>query len=429
MILFVLRVFAVRPLCNFLRELYCCCMGVAVLLDARTILIATTFKVSPLPGRAGWCEDTSDDSVHASENSVVAGVAASPLRELDVAVAAARCGENNCNGHLLEFKNSLLAAESCYSLYRLNSLNSLICHPSMHAPSLTSEMCVESVGVVGVERFGEGDVEVARWLGIARVDGSMHDVIRCVSARFNSRIRGHSECHGSSCGQFGSSPNSRVVRGPGLRGGTKEQVRQGAGEKLAFAQQLSGRVRVGTWAGGKNSLNLRISQEKEIMTRCAGATVPSLIPFVTLVLPGPGSDIRMKMEWKVLSKTRKSGVWSFQTAGSLWESGVWPMLMGAVDWVRKGSYHTAWAFPCGSLCSCSYAYGRGPAVGPHTGQRCWPLLAGVRRAIAPLMKPWCAEGEVRTAANLNLYRGCTRALVGTVVMSRCLGDAQSSSCL
>ena len=27
------------------------------------------------------------------------------------------------------------------------------------------------------------------------------------------------------------------------------------------------------------------------------------------------------------------------------------------------------------------------------------------RAIAPLMKPWCAEVEVPTAANLNLYRG------------------------
>ena len=27
------------------------------------------------------------------------------------------------------------------------------------------------------------------------------------------------------------------------------------------------------------------------------------------------------------------------------------------------------------------------------------------RAIAPLMKPWCAEGDVPTAANLNLYRG------------------------
>ena len=56
---------------------------------------------------------------------------------------------------------------------------------------------------------------------------------------------------------------SRVVRGPGLRGGTKGQVRQGAGEKLAFAQQLSGRVHVGTWAGGNKSLNLRISQHHQ----------------------------------------------------------------------------------------------------------------------------------------------------------------------
>ena len=42
-------------------------------------------------GCDGWFEDTFDDFVHASENSVVAGVAASTLQELDVAVAAARC--------------------------------------------------------------------------------------------------------------------------------------------------------------------------------------------------------------------------------------------------------------------------------------------------------------------------------------------------
>ena len=41
---------------------------------------------------------------------------------------------------------------------------------------------------------------------------------------------------------------------------------------------------------------------------------------------------------------------------------------------------------------------------PQIGARCWPLLAGVWRAIAPLMKPWCAEEEVPTAANLNFYR-------------------------
>ena len=78
------------------------------------------------------CEDTVDDSVHASENSVVARVAACSVCELDVAFAAARCGENNCNGHLLEFQKSLLAAESGYSLHRLSSLNSLILS-SIHA--------------------------------------------------------------------------------------------------------------------------------------------------------------------------------------------------------------------------------------------------------------------------------------------------------
>ena len=109
----------------------------AVLLDART-LDCHEVSASAVAGRAGWCEDTFDDSVHAFEKSVVAGVTASSRRELDVAVAAARCGENNCNGHLLEFKNLLLAAESGYSLHYLNSPNSLFCHPSMHAPSLAS---------------------------------------------------------------------------------------------------------------------------------------------------------------------------------------------------------------------------------------------------------------------------------------------------
>ena len=31
----------------------------------------------------------------------------------------------------------------------------------------------------------------------------------------------------------------------------------------------------------------------------------------------------------------------------------------------------------------------GSAVGSYTGELCWPLLAGVWRAIAPLVKPWC----------------------------------------
>ena len=91
--------------------------------------------------------------------------------------------------------------------------------------------------------------------------------------------------------------------------------------------------------------------------------------------------------------------------GALRGENLFSLLDAVGDWERKGSYRTAWAVPCDSSCTCSYSYGQGPAIGPHTGQRCWPLLEGVWRAIAPLMKPWCAEEEVPTAANLNLYRG------------------------
>ena len=120
--------------------------------------------------------------------------------------------------------------------------------------------------------------------------------------------------------------------------------------------------------------------------------------------PGPGRIIGNMLGWSLEEKNVVgSGVWLFR--GALQGKNLFSSLDACGDWVRKGSYHKAWAVPCDSLCSCSYSYGQGPALGPHTGRRCWPLLEGVWRAIAPLMKPWCAEGEVPTAANLNLYRG------------------------
>ena len=91
--------------------------------------------------------------------------------------------------------------------------------------------------------------------------------------------------------------------------------------------------------------------------------------------------------------------------GCLEKGETFTALFAPGDWVRNGSHHTVWSVPCDSSCTCSYAYGQGPAIGPHSGKRCWPLLAGLWRAIAPLMKPWSAEGDVPTAPNLNLYRG------------------------
>ena len=148
-----------------------------------------------------------------------------------------------------------------------------------------------------------------------------------------------------------------------------------------------------------------ISQEQEMERRCAVSAFPPRTPFVTLVLPGPGSDIRKMMWWKVMCKTEESGVWFLHNVVGLWRRWVLSKLICAVDWVRKGAYHTAWSVSSTSSCSCSYAYGQGTAVGPQTGEWCWPLLVKLWRAIAPLMKPWCAEGDLPGAANLNLHRG------------------------
>ena len=148
---------------------------------------------------------------------------------------------------------------------------------------------------------------------------------------------------------------------------------------------------------------LRISQEVDIVLGCAVRVTRPSCPDYSSEPPGPGRIIGNMLGWSRLVKTERSGVWV--SRGAFQGENLFSLHDAAGDWERKGSYRTAWAVPCNSSCSCSYAYGHGPAIGPNTGERCWPLLAGVWRAIAPLMKPWCAEGEVPTAANLNLYRG------------------------
>ena len=110
-----------------------------------------------------------------------------------------------------------------------------------------------------------------------------------------------------------------------------------------------------------------------------------------------------------MEKTDRSGVRFFR--GALQGRNLFSFLDAIEDWERKGSYPTASAVPCDSSYTCSYAHGQGTGIGPHSGKRCWPLLPGLWRASALLMKPWCAEGEVPTAANVNLYRGW-RSCVG-----------------
>ena len=127
--------------------------------------------------------------------------------------------------------------------------------------------------------------------------------------------------------------------------------------------------------------------------------IPPSSPDFDTSSPGPGREAKSWIGWTPLRKTARSGARLFR--GALQEEGVMSALLAAGDWVKKkGSYHTAWSVSSLSSCRCSYSYGQGAAVGPKTGRRCWPLFSGVWRAIAPMMKPWCAEAEVPIAANL-----------------------------
>ena len=85
----------------------------------------------------------------------------------DVDIAGV-CVEHDIDGHVVEFENLQPAAfaELGY-LHCLNSRNSLICHPSMHAPSLARVIDGTS-GRVCETVSGEGVGSVLRGCGTAR---------------------------------------------------------------------------------------------------------------------------------------------------------------------------------------------------------------------------------------------------------------------
>ena len=132
---------------------------------------------------------------------------------------------------------------------------------------------------------GEGIGRELRGRDTARLDVSLHGIIRSVPACCYPRSQGLPEYHDCSYARWSTFSNSRPVRGPEPRGrgGTKWsrrgslcKVRQDVGENLAFPWQLSEKLHVETWAGGCRSLNLRISQEQEIERRC---TVGQAVTF------------------------------------------------------------------------------------------------------------------------------------------------------
>ena len=158
-------------------------MGVAVLLDARTILIATRKRLLPFLATLDSARILSTVLCYPLRMRWWRGLQPFLSVSWTLASPAARCGEDSFNGPLLDFENSLLASESGYSLHCLNSPNSLIRHPSMHAPSLARELIVGRGGVIGAVGCREG--EVVHVLRCDEDDACMDDV--------NSVIQGYWE--------------------------------------------------------------------------------------------------------------------------------------------------------------------------------------------------------------------------------------------
>ena len=244
---------------------------------------------------------------------------------------------------------------------------------------------------------------------VARVTSALHNLCLVHSSSIpahNSHARmPHARCVVNSVGDTEDGGRLSCVYGgtKSMSTSTRTGVRRSAVDESAHTQQTPLKLHVETWEGLLCNQGPKIFREVEIVPGCAVRVACPSCPDYYPEPPGPGIAIRNMLGWLRLEKTERSGVWVFR--GALQGENLFSSLDVTGDWVRKGSYHTAWAVPCDSLCSCSYSYGQGPAIGPHTGRRCWPLLECVWRAIAPLMKPWCAEEEVPTAANLNLYRG------------------------
>ena len=244
---------------------------------------------------------------------------------------------------------------------------------------------------------------------VARVTSALHNLCLVHSPSIpahNSHARmSHARCVVNSVGDTEDGGRLSCVPGEtkSMSTSTLTGVRRSAVYESAHTQQTPLKLHVETWAGLLRNQGPKIFREVEIVPGCAVRVACPSCPDYCPESPGPGIAIRNMLGWSRLEKTEMSGVWLFR--GALQGENLFSLLDAAGDWERKGSYRTAWSVPCNSSCSCSYAYGHGPAIGPLSGKRCWPLLAGVWRAIAPLMKPWCAEGDLPTAANLNLYPG------------------------
>ena len=171
--------------------------------------------------------------------------------------------------------------------------------------------------------------------------GSMHGVVmqdKTFGAHVNSR---GAVGHRNSCNSHAAELWERETKA--LSTSNRCKVGRPAGKLLASLQQVPEKLHVETWAGRSQGPGLRMSQELEIVPGCAVTVTCPSCPFNTPDPPGPRRVIRNMLGWSHEEKKVGSGVWLFR--GAVQGENLFSSLSAAGDWVRKGSYHTAWAVP------------------------------------------------------------------------------------
>ena len=215
-----------------------------------------------------------------------------------------------------------------------------------------------------------------------------------VSSGHNSWEHGHETAGGTkTLNQSSGYKGGRSFVDTALGGAALEQYLRGAPKG----------TKVEAWEGRIFTCSRPTSWDVSVAEGCKVTVSAVYLPKKRPGPPAAGPLYRILFGWSRLLYTASSGIWIFR--GALRGSQVMPALASCFDWVVKGTYRTAWAVqPC---CRCSYSYGNGPAVGPQVSGN-WEFLRGLWKAVAPLMAPWCADGEMHrlpTCANLNLYGG------------------------
>ena len=200
---------------------------------------------------------------------------------------------------------------------------------------------------------------------------------------------------------------SRSVRVLGLGFGNHSKVRLSVGDELIKdPRRVSEKVHVEI-RDGRSGATRYGTRLVELGKGCDVVVKIPCVPEKALMVgvfvsPRPGVLLRETWGWKPSLHSPSGGVWVLP--GALQSFGFLDLLGAAASWVSRSTYRTAWAVCPWSGCQCSYSYGQGPAIGPHTGRGCFRYFVSVWRAIAPVLSPWCADGDVPSAANLNLYR-------------------------